>query len=87
MTSNHTLEKETFEHYMKWMEPMIDDIKISKFSGHQAERSISIFYLINNLKHQIIPNILNHYQLDSHGNQGTNGISQTKNYEKLLNHE
>ena len=67
MTSNHTFSKKTFEEYMKWMEPMIDDIKISEKSGHQAERSISVFYILNKIKNiKILPNILHHFQLNSH---------------------
>ena len=67
MTSNHTFSKKTFEEYMEWMEPMIDDIKISGTSGHQAERSISVFYILNKIKNiKILPNILHHFQLNSH---------------------
>jgi hypothetical protein len=67
MTSNHTFSKKTFEKYMEWMEPMINDIKISQTSGHQAERSISVFYILNKIKNiKILPNILHHFQLNSH---------------------
>jgi hypothetical protein len=67
MTSNHTFSKKTFEEYMEWMEPMIDDIKISQTSGHQAERSVSVFYILNKIKNiKILPNILHHFQLNSH---------------------
>lgn len=66
LTSNHTFSKKAFEQYMKWTEPMIDDIKNSPVAGHQIERSIPLFYILNNIKTICIPNILNHYQLNSH---------------------
>lgn len=66
LTSNHTFSKKIFEQYMKWTEPMIDDIKNSPVAGHQIERSIPLFYILNNIKTIIVPNILNHYQLNSH---------------------
>ena len=33
---------------------MIDDLKISFYSGHQVERSISLYYLLNNLNYTIL---------------------------------
>ena len=85
MTSNHSFSKKTFEEYMDWMEPMIDDIKLSNLSGHQVERSISVFYLLKNLKNvKIIPNILHHFQFDSHKTQGISDDKLINNYSKLL---
>jgi len=66
LTSNHTFNKKTFEQYMKWTEPMINDIKNSPVAGHQIERSIPLFYILNNIKTMIVPNIINHHQLNSH---------------------
>jgi len=84
VTSNHTFNIKSFEEYMKWIEPMIDDIKISELSGHQVERSISLFYLLKNLNYKLLPNILHHFQLDSHMTQGTNGNKFIQHYNKLL---
>lgn len=85
MTSNHTFSKKTFEDYMEWMEPMIDNIKISQMSGHQAERSISVFYILNKIKNiKILPNILYHFQFDSHKTQGIGEQKMINNYKKLL---
>ena len=36
VTSNHTFSKKSFEDYMKWVDPLIDDIKHSELSGHQV---------------------------------------------------
>ena len=85
MTSNHTFSKKTFEEYMEWMEPMIDDIKISEMSGHQTERSISLFYILNKIKNvKILPDILYHFQFDSHMTQGIDKQKMIDNYNKLL---
>jgi hypothetical protein len=85
MTSNHTFSKKSFEQYMEWIEPMIDDIKKSDLSGHIIERSISTFYLLNKLKNIVIlPNVLHHFQFDSHKTQGISEQKIIDNYEKLL---
>jgi len=85
MTSNHTFSKSSFERYMEWMEPMIDDVKISNLSGHQAERSISLFYLLHKLENvKVIPDILHHFQFDSHKTQGIGEEKFINNYSKLL---
>jgi len=85
MTSNHTFNKSLFEKYMEWMEPMIDDIKISELSGHQVERSISLFYLLHKLENiKVIPNILHHFQFDSHKTQKISQSNFINNYNKLL---
>lgn len=84
MTSNHTLSKNCFEEYMKWVEPMIDDIKESALSGHQIERSISLFYLLNGLEYKIIPDILEHFNFDSHRTQNVDVDKITYHYYRLL---
>jgi hypothetical protein len=85
ITSNHTFYSEMFEKYMEWMELMIDNIKQSYYSGHQMERSISIFYLLNNIEKVILlPNILFHFQLDSHGTQGFGQNKFISNYNNLF---
>lgn len=85
MTSNHTFSKNLFEKYMEWMEPMIEDIKNSHLSGHQAERSISLFYLLEKIENiKVIPNILEHFQFDSHKTQGISESHFINNYNKLL---
>jgi hypothetical protein len=64
---------------------MIDDVKISNLSGHQAERSISLFYLLHKLENvKVIPDILHHFQFDSHKTQGIGEEKFINNYSKLL---
>ena len=66
ITSNHTFSKQAFEQYMEWMIPIQEDIKKDSKAGHQVERSIMLFYLINNISSGVLGDILFHYQLNSH---------------------
>ncbi len=84
VTSNHSMKKETFEKYMTWIEPMIDEVKTSFYSGHEVERSISLFYLINKINYCISENTIFHYQFDSHGTQSISKDKFNKNYRNLL---
>lgn len=85
MTSNHSFHKTIFDSYMNWIEPMIDDIKISQFSGHEVERSISLFYILNEIDFIILENSLEHFQLDSHETQEIERDKFFKNYNRLVN--
>jgi hypothetical protein len=69
VTSNHTFDLEVFDKYMKWVDPIINDIKHSPMSGHQVERSIIAFYLLNKIPYEIKDNMIHHLQLDSHKTQ------------------
>lgn len=85
MTSNHTLKSEVFEGYMNWMSPMIDDIKVSYYSGHQMERSISLYYLLNKIeKVEILTDVLQHFQFDSHKTQGIDQNKFINQYKNLF---
>jgi len=66
ITSNHTFEKRAFEQYMEWMVPIQEDIKNNSKAGHQVERSIMLFYLINNINNGVLLDALYHHQLNSH---------------------
>jgi len=86
MTSNHTFKNDVFEKYMIWILPMIDDFKKDKYSGHMAERSISLFYILNKINNvKIIDDVLKHYQFNSHGNQSISQDYFNKNYNLLIN--
>lgn len=84
VTSNQTLKKETFNKFIEWMEPIIEDIKEDNMAGHYPERALPFFILLNNLNKIILENILKHFQLDSHKTQG---IYESKKhmYKNLLN--
>lgn len=86
MTSNHTFKSDIFESYMNWIIPMLDDFKEDKYSGHMAERSISLFYILNKIDNvKLIDNLLKHFQFNSHGNQNISQDYFTQNYNILLN--
>jgi hypothetical protein len=84
VTSNHSFTINFFNEYMEWIEPMIDDIKSSNFSGHEVERSISIFYLLKNINYVFLPNLLHHFQFDSHETQGIGRHKFESEYKNLL---
>jgi hypothetical protein len=84
VTSNHSFNVNTFNEYMEWIEPMIDDVKLSNFSGHEVERSISIFYLLKNINYVFLPDLLYHFQFDSHDTQGIGKDKFESEYKNLL---
>jgi hypothetical protein len=69
-TSNTTFRSDIFDQYMKWFEPIGDQIKETKTCGHAHERSITFFTHLMNKKMLITNNVLKHLQLDSHKTQG-----------------
>jgi hypothetical protein len=84
VTSNHTFNKKTFEDYMNWTEKIIDYIKVSPLAGHQIERSISVYYLLNNKNYTILNDVLHHFQFDSHKTQNISQDKFKNNYNQLL---
>ena len=85
VTSNHTLQVSTFNDFMKFMQPCIDDIKENKYSGHQTERALSFYYLnFDSLSVEVLPNALFHYQLDTHQTQGIPIEKFTNNYAQVV---
>jgi hypothetical protein len=84
MTSNHTFSGNAFEYYMNWIEPLIEDIKHSELSGHQVERSISLFYLTKDFKYKIIKDVLHHFQFDTHKTQGISSDKLKDQYSQLF---
>lgn len=80
-TSNSTFSKKSFDEYMIWFEKIFEDLKTFEFPGHSHERSISFFYLLNNLKVAIFPKFIEHFQLNSHN---TSPLPEDR-FEKLYN--
>lgn len=66
-SSNSTWKVESWKKYMDWFYQFIDAIKLSKFSGHMHERSLSFFYRIYNLDVLDTNNLMIHLQLNTHG--------------------
>lgn len=52
--------------FVNWFTPLINDVKVYRGCGHAFERSIKFFCIINNIPNSYLPNVLKHYQLDSH---------------------
>jgi hypothetical protein len=84
MTSNHTMSINVFKRYMDWIDKMILNIRESTLSGHEVERSISLFYLLNKISYKILPNYLTHFQFDSHQTQGISQNKFSQKYNELL---
>lgn len=84
MTSNHTMSKKSFDEYMEWVNPLIDYIKLSPLSGHEVERSISVFYLLKNKPHEILLDTLKHFQFDSHKTQNIGEQKFLNHYKNLF---
>ena len=85
-TNNVTFKKDTFEEYMKWFEPLIDEIKEDKYCGHAQERAYSFFYTIKNKNVAITNGLLRHFQLNSHGTQ-THNVNYEVSHKKLINNQ
>jgi hypothetical protein len=78
------MSKKSFEMYMEWIDKMIKSIRESNLSGHEVERSISVFYLLKNLSYKILVGSLIHYQFDSHQTQGIGQEKFINNYKNLI---
>lgn len=83
-TSNTTFKTEVFKKYMKWFEPIFEDVKLTETAGHAHERSLTFFSTLNKKNFVITENLLKHFQLDSHSTQGHNTNIEV-NYDKLVN--
>ena len=66
-SSNSTWKTESWKKYMDWFYQFLDVVKLSKFSGHMHERSLSFFYRIYNLNVLDTNNLMIHLQLNTHG--------------------
>jgi hypothetical protein len=82
-TSNTTFRTDIFNEYMKWFQPIVEDIKETETCGHAHERSISFFASIKRKQLLLTNNLLQHLQLDSHKTQG-HFVDQEKQIEKLI---
>jgi len=69
-TSNVTMSMEEFNGYMKWFEPLIPHLQDDRNAGHAFERSITFYCLMYRKTYMFFPNLLKHYQMDSHKTQG-----------------
>ena len=85
-TSNTIFKKGCFEQYMNWFLPLLPDILESKTAGHQHERSMTIFNYMFAKKLAIIPDLIEHFQLDSHETQD-HVVDFESSLQKLIKNE
>jgi hypothetical protein len=83
-TSNTTFRNDIFDEFMKWFEPVGNEIKETKTCGHAHERAISFFYMTKNKKMGLTQGLLQHLQMDSHKTQG-HEVNYEDNINKLMN--
>jgi hypothetical protein len=76
-------KQEIFEEYMKWFEPLIDEIKDDKYCGHAQERAVSFFNTVKNKRISLTNGLLKHFQLNSHGTQ-TIKVNYEVSHNKLI---
>lgn len=69
-TNNVCLETATFDKYMRWVSPLIGYMKDDIYSGHNQERGLSFFTLLNNVPTYFFQGYIEHVQADSHKTQG-----------------
>jgi hypothetical protein len=69
-TNNVCMDRLTFEKYMKWVAPLITYMKDDPYSGHNQERGISFFSIINKIPVAFFQGYIEHVQADSHKTQG-----------------
>lgn len=82
-TNNITFKTDVFHEYMKWIEPIVYEIKEDRNCGHAQERAISFFYTIKNKKIALTNGLIKHFQLNSHGTQ-PHYVDYKTSHEKLI---
>jgi len=75
-TNNVCFEYTTFEKYMKWIQPLISYMKDDPYSGHNQERALSFFSLMNKVPVAYFQGYIEHVQSDSHKTQGHEVIKE-----------
>jgi hypothetical protein len=82
-TSNCTLKSTFFHEYMKWFEPIAENIKFSKTAGHAHERSTTFFCFMFKIQQILTQNLLKHFQMNSHKTQD-HVVDFDKNLKQLV---
>lgn len=83
-SSNSTWKTEQLKKFIDWFCRFVDDIKVSIYCGHIHERAISFYYLKENLKVQLVNNLMTHVQLNSHGTSPLPPERATHLYKTLI---
>lgn len=71
-TNNVCFEKSTFDKYMKWIAPLVGYMKYDINAGHNQERALTFFTILNKIPISYYIDEIEHVQADSHKTQGHN---------------
>jgi hypothetical protein len=82
-TSNCSMNVDFFNSYMKWFEPIAENLYGIKTAGHAHERSTTFFSLMYKHDVYLTQKLIKHYQMDSHGTQG-HFVDYNKNINELI---
>ena len=85
-STNVTLSVSVLIDYIDWFEKFYNEIKNSKFPGHEYERTISIFLQFNKKKLIHLKGLMSHIMVNSHGMTHIGIIRQYEDVKnKLIN--
>lgn len=84
LTSNQSMSFNTLDKFMKWMEPIVEDIKDEYMAGHMPERAFPFYCLYYGLNGFILDKVLSHFSMGTHGTTGTPKEYFNSNYENLV---
>jgi hypothetical protein len=75
-TNNICIDKSIFDKYMKWIGPLLTYMKEDQYAGHNQERALSFFSVLNKVPIGYFTDEIEHVQADSHKTQGHNVTKQ-----------
>lgn len=68
-TNNVAMHRDTLKDFVRWFTPIAMHIGNHKLVGHSFERAIKLFCILTGRQNIYDPNLLKHFQLNSHGTQ------------------
>lgn len=81
-TNNVCMHTDTLNDFVRWFTPIANAMGNQKSSGHAFERAIKLFAILSGRNTGYTNEVLDHFQLDSHGTQGL--AKQTGRLHRLL---
>jgi len=83
-SNNILLSKETLDDFVSWFSPLITIVVNYNGAGHAFERSIKFYSIERQVENLYLDNVLEHYQLNSHGTQNFDNDKMEKMMGKLM---
>ena len=77
-SNNVAMSKKQLRSSQNGLNPFCFTWETKNYSGHSMERSLKIYYIINEIKNSYIKNKLIHHQLDSHETQHKKNSASSK---------